>query len=42
VPELRVHVQRATAALAASLATPAGSYVRKLAAPLFRRARLAF
>jgi uncharacterized NAD(P)/FAD-binding protein YdhS len=42
VPELRVHVQRSANALAASLATPAGSYVRKLAAPLFRRARLAF
>jgi uncharacterized NAD(P)/FAD-binding protein YdhS len=42
VPELRVHVQQTAAALASSLATPAGSYVRKLAAPLFRRARLAF
>ena len=37
VPELRAHVQRASAAIAASLATSAGSYVRKLAAPLFRR-----
>ena len=42
VPDLRVHVQITAHALAASLATPAGSYVRKLAAPLFRRARLAF
>jgi uncharacterized NAD(P)/FAD-binding protein YdhS len=37
VPELREHVKRTTAAIAASLATGAGSVVRKLAAPLFRR-----
>jgi uncharacterized NAD(P)/FAD-binding protein YdhS len=37
VPELREHLQRTTAALAASLATSPGSYVRRLAAPLFRR-----
>jgi uncharacterized NAD(P)/FAD-binding protein YdhS len=37
VPELRTHVQRTTGAIAASLATSAGSYVRKLATPLFRR-----
>ncbi len=37
VPELRTHVQRTSAAVAASLASGAGSYVRKLATPLFRR-----
>ena len=37
VPELRTHVQRTTGAIAASLASGAGSYVRKLATPLFRR-----
>ena len=37
VPELRGHVDRTTAAITASLATSAGSYIRKLAAPLFRR-----
>jgi uncharacterized NAD(P)/FAD-binding protein YdhS len=42
VPELRGHVDRTAAAVAASLATGAGSYVRKLAAPAFRRERPMF
>ena len=37
VPELRTHVERAATAITDSLASGAGSYVRKLAAPLFRR-----
>lgn len=37
VPELRHHVQRTAVAIASSLATNAGSVVRKLAAPLFCR-----
>ena len=42
VPELRTHVDQTAAAIAASLATSAGSYVRKLAAPLFRREAAVF
>jgi uncharacterized NAD(P)/FAD-binding protein YdhS len=42
VPELREHVQRTTTAITASLATNAGSFVRKLAAPLFRGERPPF
>jgi uncharacterized NAD(P)/FAD-binding protein YdhS len=37
VPDLRVHVDRTTAAITSSLATGAGSYIRKLAAPVFQR-----
>ncbi len=37
VPELRGHVDRTATAIADSLATGAGSYFRKLAAPAFRR-----
>jgi uncharacterized NAD(P)/FAD-binding protein YdhS len=37
VPELRVHVARSAVALAASLGTGTGSYIRRLATPLFRR-----
>ena len=37
VPELRAHVDRTAAEITASLATSAGSYFRKLAAPVFRR-----
>ena len=37
VPELRLHVQRTTAAIASSLASTAGSYIRRIAMPLFRR-----
>ena len=37
VPELRGHVDRTAAAISASLATSAGSYIRKLAAPVFQR-----
>ena len=42
VPELRVHVDRTAAAITASLASSAGSYFRKLAAPVFRREQPAF
>lgn len=42
VPELRNHVQRTTAAITASLATSPGSFVRKLAAPLFQRESTTF
>jgi uncharacterized NAD(P)/FAD-binding protein YdhS len=42
VPELRTHVDRTAAAIAASLATSAGSYLRKLAAPVFRREQPVF
>ena len=42
VPELRDHVDRTAAAIAASLATSAGSYFRKLAAPVFRREQPVF
>ena len=42
VPELRGHVDRTAAAIAASLATSAGSYFRKLAAPVFRREQPVF
>jgi len=37
VPELRAHVARTTATIAASLATGAGSYIRRIATPIFRR-----
>jgi uncharacterized NAD(P)/FAD-binding protein YdhS len=37
VPELRVHVARTAGAIASSLATGAGSYIRRVAAPIFRR-----
>jgi uncharacterized NAD(P)/FAD-binding protein YdhS len=37
VPELRVHVARTAGAIASSLATGAGSYLRRVAAPIFRR-----
>ena len=37
VPELRTHVRRTTVAIADSLASSAGSTLRKFAAPLFRR-----
>ena len=33
VPELRVHVARTASAIAASLATGAGSYIRRIATP---------
>ena len=42
VPELRVHVARTTAAMAASLATGAGSYIRRIATPMFRREQPSF
>ena len=42
VPELRTHVDRTSAAITASLATSAGSYLRKLAAPVFRREQPVF
>ena len=42
VPELRGHVDRTAAAIAASLATSTGSYLRKLAAPVFRREQPVF
>ena len=42
VPELRAHVQRTTSAIAASLASSAGSYIRRIATPLFRRASSLF
>ena len=42
VPELRVHVDRTTAAITNSLATGAGSYFRKLAAPVFQREQSIF
>ena len=42
VPELRTHVQRATAAIAKSLASSTGSYIRRIAMPLFRRAEAHF
>jgi len=37
VPELRGHVQRTAAAISASLASSTGSYIRRIATPLFRR-----
>jgi uncharacterized NAD(P)/FAD-binding protein YdhS len=37
VPELRAHVQRAVAQIAGSLASNTGSYIRRIATPLFRR-----
>jgi uncharacterized NAD(P)/FAD-binding protein YdhS len=42
VPELRVHVDRTAAAITSSLATSAGSYFRKLAAPVFQREQSVF
>ena len=42
VPELRVHVARTTAAVASSLATGAGSYIRRIATPMFRREQPSF
>ena len=42
VPELRVHVARTAAAIAASLATGAGSYIRRIATPIFRREQQAY
>jgi uncharacterized NAD(P)/FAD-binding protein YdhS len=42
VPELARQVQRTTRAIAASLANPAGSYLRKFAAPMFRRSQSTF
>jgi uncharacterized NAD(P)/FAD-binding protein YdhS len=42
VPELGAHVQRTAATIAASLATNAGSCLRKIAAPMFRRAQATF
>ena len=42
VPELRVHVARTTATIAASLATGAGSYIRRIATPMFRREQQAY
>jgi uncharacterized NAD(P)/FAD-binding protein YdhS len=42
VPELRVHVARTTGAIAASLATGAGSCIRRIATPIFRREQQAY
>jgi uncharacterized NAD(P)/FAD-binding protein YdhS len=42
VPELREHVARTTATIAASLATGAGSYIRRIATPMFRREQQAY
>ncbi len=42
VPDLRVHVDRTAAAITSSLATSAGSYFRKLAAPVFQREQSIF
>jgi uncharacterized NAD(P)/FAD-binding protein YdhS len=42
VPELRVHVDRTATAITKSLATGAGSYFRKLAAPAFQREQSIF
>ncbi len=42
VPELRRHVDRTAAAITKSLATGAGSYFRKLAAPVFQREQSIF
>ena len=42
VPELRVHVARTASAIAASLATGAGSYIRRIATPIFRREQQAY
>ena len=42
VPELRVHVARTDGAIAASLATGAGSYIRRIATPIFRREQQAY
>ena len=42
VPELRTHVARTTEAIAASLATGAGSYIRRIATPIFRREQPTF
>jgi uncharacterized NAD(P)/FAD-binding protein YdhS len=42
VQELRRHVDRTARGIAASLATGAGSYLRRLAAPAFRRERAVF
>ncbi len=37
VPELRVHVARTVSTIAASLGSGAGSYIRRIASPIFRR-----
>ncbi len=37
VPELRAHVQRTVSQIAGSLASSTGSYIRRIATPLFRR-----
>ena len=37
VPELRAHATRSAAAIAASLSYGAGSLLRRVAAPIFRR-----
>ena len=42
VPELRVHVARTASAVAASLTTGAGSCIRRIASPLFRREQQAY
>jgi uncharacterized NAD(P)/FAD-binding protein YdhS len=42
VPELRVHVARTAGAIAASLATGAGTYIRRIATPIFRREQQAY
>jgi uncharacterized NAD(P)/FAD-binding protein YdhS len=42
VPELREHLKRTTAAIAASLASATGSRLRRLAAPLYRRDSAAY
>ena len=42
VPELRVHVARTTAAIARSLGSGAGSYLRRIATPIFRRTQPTF
>jgi hypothetical protein len=42
VAELSTHVQRTAATIAASLATHAGSYLRRIAAPVFRRAQATY
>ncbi|HKX58122.1 MAG TPA: hypothetical protein VJN00_01980, partial [Steroidobacteraceae bacterium] len=42
VPELRTHVARTTSALVSSLATGAGSYIRRFAMPMFRREQPSF
>jgi uncharacterized NAD(P)/FAD-binding protein YdhS len=42
VPELRAHVQRTASAIAKSLASSTGSYIRRIAMPLFRREHALF